>query len=108
MGRNVVWSSIRRLERRNTGSNPVDPIYKEGDKMEEVKVYTTPMCIHCKLVKEYLDEKGIEYESIDLLKNEDEVKIFTEKTQQMSVPVTMLGDKFVIGFDRKQIDRLLK
>ena len=76
--------------------------------MTNIKIYTTPICAYCKMVKDYLKERGFEYEECDVSKD---VKMRTEmfdKTHQMGVPVTEINGKFIIGFRKDEIDKALK
>ncbi len=34
-----------------------------------VKVYSTPTCPYCKMVKEYLSSRGVSYEDMDVSSN---------------------------------------
>ncbi len=72
-----------------------------------VKVYSTPTCPWCKKAKAYLQEKGIEFESIDVSSDEKAQKEMIEKSGQMGVPVLDIGGKIVIGFDKEKIDEIL-
>lgn len=65
--------------------------------MNKVKVYTTPTCIYCHALMDWLDSKGIEYVEMDATKEKD-IK---------TVPVTVIGDKRIVGFDRPAIKRAL-
>ena len=65
--------------------------------MEKIKVYTTPTCIYCHALMDWLDEKGIEYVEMDATKEPD---IDT-------VPVTVIGEERIVGFDRPAIKRAL-
>lgn len=62
-----------------------------------VKVFTTPTCVYCHALMEWLDEQGIEYE---------EVSASSDPTIS-AVPVTEIGDKRIIGFDRRAIKKAL-
>ena len=62
-----------------------------------IKVYTTPTCIYCHALMDWLDELGVEYEEIDA---RDVEGIAT-------VPVTETGDKRIVGFDRPAIKKAL-
>jgi glutaredoxin-like YruB-family protein len=75
--------------------------------MPKVKIYTTPFCPFCKLAKEYLKEKGIEFEEIDVSKDEEAAKEMIQKSGQMGVPVIEIDGKIVVGFDKEKIDQLL-
>ena len=75
--------------------------------MPKVKIYTTPACPFCVMAKQYLKEKGIEFEEIDVSKNEKAAKEMVEKSGQMGVPVIEIDGKIVIGFDKEKIDEIL-
>jgi len=75
--------------------------------MKKVKIYTAPGCPFCVLAKEYLKEKGFEFEEIDVSKDEKAVQEVIEKTGQMGVPVLEINGEIVIGFDKERIDQLL-
>ena len=60
------------------------------------------------MVKEYLKEKGIEFEEIDVGSNKEKAQEMVEKSGQMGVPVLEIGEKIVIGFNKEKIDALLK
>ncbi len=65
--------------------------------MSKVIVYTTPTCIYCHALMDWLDEKGIEYVEKDATKEKD----------ISTVPVTVIGDERIVGFDRPAIKRAL-
>ncbi len=74
----------------------------------KIKVYTTPTCAFCPAVKKFLDEKGVDYEEIDITQDEKEAEEMKEKTGQMGVPVTMMGEEIVIGYDKGKLEKLLE
>ena len=68
-----------------------------------IKIYTTPTCVYCHTLMDWLDELGVEYEEVNA-ENNPEIK---------SVPVTVFIDKegnetIVKGFNRPKIKKLLK
>ena len=63
-----------------------------------IKVYTTPTCVYCHALMDWLDEMGVEYEEIDATKEPD-IK---------AVPVTEINGKRIEGFDRPAIKKALK
>ncbi len=76
--------------------------------MKKIRVYSTPTCTYCVILKKYLGEKNIDYEEVDVSQNEEEQKRMVEKTGQMSVPVIEIDeDRFIIGFDREEIEKAL-
>jgi glutaredoxin len=54
-----------------------------------------------------LEEKGIEFEVVDVSVDLEAQKEMVEKTKQATVPVLDINGEFVVGFDRKRICELL-
>lgn len=75
--------------------------------MQEVKIYTTPTCPYCERLKSFLEEKNIGYTEFDLSQDAQKRQEIIEKTGQMGVPVTQIGEEFVIGFDPNKISQVL-
>ena len=73
-----------------------------------VTIYSTPTCVYCKTLKEYLTEKGIKYQEIDVSENEKELEKMVAISGQMGVPVIEINGDVVVGFDRQKIDEILK
>jgi glutaredoxin-like YruB-family protein len=71
---------------------------------DKVIVYTTPTCVFCKNVKGYLEDKGIAYESIDVLADADKAQEMIDKSGQMGVPVTDYKGTIIVGFDKAKLD----
>ena len=72
--------------------------------MAKVKVYSTPTCPWCVKVKEFLKEKNVEFENIDVSENEDAAKEMMEKSGQMGVPQIEINGKVIVGFDKEAIE----
>ena len=75
--------------------------------MKNVIIYSTPTCHFCHLAKDFFNEKGIKYTDYDVLADLEKRKEMVEKTGQLGVPVIVVGDEVVIGFDREEISSLL-
>ncbi len=74
---------------------------------EKVKVYSTPTCPYCVQVKEYLKNRGIEFEDFDIATDAKARLEMVEESGQMGVPVIIMGDEVVVGFDRFKLDNLV-
>ena len=70
-------------------------------------VFSTPACPYCFTLKEFLKGRNIEFEDIDVSKDEKEREEMVKKTGKLEVPVVEVGDKFVVSFDKKKICQLL-
>ena len=74
---------------------------------KKIKVYSTPTCPYCFTLKEFLREKGFEFEDVDVSQNEKALKELVEKTGQLGVPVIDIDGQIVIGFNKEKICELL-
>lgn len=75
--------------------------------MKSVKVYSTPSCPYCIKAKQYLDESGVEYESIDVATDQEKAQEMMSKSGQMGVPVIDIEGEIIVGFDKNKISRAL-
>lgn len=73
-----------------------------------VKIYSTPTCVYCKTLKEYLNKNKIEFQDIDVSKDEKELQEMIKLSGQMGVPVVNIDGEIIVGFDKQKIDNLLK
>lgn len=57
-------------------------------------------------MKEYLSQKGIDYEEVDVTSNGEARK---ELSQQkiMAVPVVKINEEYIVGFDKEKLDHIL-
>ncbi len=76
--------------------------------MADVKVYYSPTCPVCAKVKKYLDEKGVEYEQLDVVSDEDARDEMLEKSEQLAVPQIEINGKMIVGFDKNALESELK
>ena len=74
---------------------------------KKVVIYSTSTCPYCKRAKEYLSRKGISYTDIDVVQDREKAKEMTQKSGQMSVPVIIIDDEIVVGFNQALLDKLL-
>ncbi len=74
---------------------------------KKVVIYSTPTCPYCKRAKDYLSRKGISYTDINVAQDKEKAKEMTQKSGQMSVPVIIIDDEIVVGFNQVQLDKLL-
>jgi len=80
--------------------------------MPKIKIYSTPACVYCKMLKDYLKEKKIDFENIDVSTNQQAGKEMVAKSGQMGVPVTIITtddnkEEVIVGFDKGKINKLL-
>jgi glutaredoxin-like YruB-family protein len=75
---------------------------------KKVVIYSTPTCPHCKRAKGYLTEKGIAFTDYNVAKDRERAKEMIQKSGQMGVPVIMVDDQMVVGFNQSKLDELLE
>jgi glutaredoxin len=59
------------------------------------------------MVKEFLKEHNIEFKEVNVAEDAQARQEIMEKSGQSGVPVTEIGDKIIIGFDRDGLKRAL-
>lgn len=74
---------------------------------KEIIVYSTPDCAYCYTLKSYLESKGIAYREINIYTDEEERRKMEELSGQKNVPVTVIGDEVVTGWDKGKLNKLL-
>lgn len=72
-----------------------------------VKVYSTPTCPYCKLAKDFLKEKNIAFEDIDVAANSDAAQEMVKKSGQMGVPVLEINGQIIVGWNKSAIEEAL-
>lgn len=72
-----------------------------------VKIYSTPSCPYCVTLKNYLKDHGVNFEDIDVSKNEEALEEMIKSSDQMGVPVVDVDGQIVVGFDKEKINKLL-
>lgn len=64
-----------------------------------ITVFTTNTCAYCKMVKQYLSMKGKEFNVVNLDDDPAARQSLFEKTGAMTVPITQVGDEFIVGWN---------
>ena len=75
--------------------------------MPKVTVYSTPTCHFCHMAKDFFVSKGIVFEDFNVSTNLEKRKEMMDKSGQMGVPVIMIDDKLIVGFNKPKIIELL-
>ncbi len=83
-------------------------VEREGRKIKQVTLYTTPACSWCNTLKTYLNKNNIRYTEIDVSRNETAAQEMVRRSGQQGVPQTLIGGEMIVGFDKNRINRLLE
>ena len=75
--------------------------------MARVIIYTTPVCVFCKMAKAFFAEHGIAYQEKDVAADMHARAEMTQKSGQLGVPVIDIDGAMVIGFDKNKLTELL-
>ncbi|AIQ65598.1 glutaredoxin [Paenibacillus stellifer] len=74
--------------------------------MENVVVYTSTNCPHCKQVKSFLTEKGVAFEERNIEQNDDYAQQVWDMGMR-AVPVTVIGEHKIVGMNKTKFDKVL-
>jgi glutaredoxin 3 len=58
-------------------------------------------------VKEYLSQKNVTYTEYNVAQDKDKAREMVEKSKQMGVPVVIVDDTIVVGFNQTELEKLL-
>ncbi|MFH1162215.1 MAG: glutaredoxin family protein [Candidatus Jorgensenbacteria bacterium] len=76
--------------------------------MPNVTIYSTPACVYCKMAKKFFDQHKVAYEERDVVTDMQAREEMIAKSGQLGVPVIVVGDAVVVGFDKGKLIELLK
>ncbi|MCC7500416.1 glutaredoxin family protein [Candidatus Nomurabacteria bacterium] len=71
--------------------------------MKNVTIYTTPTCHFCKMAKDFFAEKNVEFTAFDVTTDAAKREEMIQMTGQLGVPVIVIGEDIMVGFDRAKI-----
>ncbi|MFW5853349.1 MAG: glutaredoxin family protein [Patescibacteria group bacterium] len=74
---------------------------------KKVVIYSTPSCQYCNLAKDFFRENDIPFEDYDVMTDEAKRAEMVEKSNQMGVPVIVIGEEVIIGFDKSRLAEML-
>lgn len=74
--------------------------------MKSVRVYSTSFCGYCVLAKRLLNQRGIEFEEIDVSGDHEARMSLVRATGRRTVPQIFIGDEAIGGFEElRALDR---
>ncbi len=78
-----------------------------GTRHPKVVIFTTPTCGFCRQAKRYFREKNIRFTEVDVTRNPDGARDMVRRTGQQGVPVILINNRPIVGFDKPKINQLL-
>ncbi|WP_407493919.1 glutaredoxin 3 [Pseudooceanicola sp. MF1-13] len=67
--------------------------------MKPVTIYTTPICGFCAAAKRLLDQKGVAYDEIDVMRDAEKKQEMMNRAGRHTVPQIFIDDQHVGGCD---------
>jgi glutaredoxin len=74
---------------------------------QDVYVFDAYWCPYCKKVKEMLARYNIRYTSIETTNNSRARAFMAQHFNTTAIPVTVIDDTFVLGFDERRLKQVL-
>lgn len=72
-----------------------------------IKLYTTPTCPYCKLVKDYFKERNADYSEVDVANDSSAANEMVKLSGQMGVPVIDVDGRVIVGWNKNALDEVL-
>jgi len=72
-----------------------------------VIMFSTPTCSFCNTAKRYFRENKIRFKDIDVSRDLAAARDMQKRTGQTGVPVILINNRPVVGFDKNKIDKML-
>ncbi len=79
----------------------------EPKKQPKVIIFTTPTCSFCNQAKRYFREKKIKFRDVDVSRDARAAADMQRRTGQSGVPVILINNRPIIGFDKPKINQML-
>jgi glutaredoxin len=73
----------------------------------KVIVFTQQDCPPCVWVKNFLSERGVEFEERNIDSASSIARELTQKYRSQSTPTIVIGDEVLIGYDPERLVQLL-
>ncbi len=72
-----------------------------------ITIYSTPVCHFCHMAKDFFKEHNIAYVERDVASDQAARAEMIDLSGQMGVPVIVIGDDLIIGFDESKVKEIL-
>ena len=76
--------------------------------MAQVTIYSTPSCVYCKMAKEFFKSKNIAVTEHNVAEDDAAREEMLQKSGQMGVPVIDINGTIVVGFNKPEVEALLR
>ena len=73
----------------------------------KVKIYSTPVCVYCRMAKEVFKKNNVEFEEVNVAVDRQAAEEMVMKSHQMGVPVIDIDGEIFLGFNRRDLEEKL-
>jgi glutaredoxin-like YruB-family protein len=77
------------------------------DAAKKIIVFTQATCPPCHALKDYLTQKGIQYEERDVGRDPAAVQELVNTYKSRTTPTLVVDGEVIVGFDPERLDQLL-
>jgi glutaredoxin len=75
--------------------------------MEKIRIFSQPTCPACNELKEYLKNKGVEFEDYNILADNKALEEMLHVHKVRVTPLLIIGNDRMIGFNPDELEGLL-
>lgn len=75
--------------------------------MKNVTIYSTATCHFCQAAKAFFKENNVAYTDYNVGTDIAKRQEMIQKSSQMGVPVILVGDEMIVGFNEPRLRQLL-
>lgn len=75
--------------------------------VKHVRIFSTPSCPYCDMVKDFLKENGVKFKEVNVQEDRKAAQEIVKRSGQMGVPVIEIDGELVVGFDEVKLRKLL-
>ena len=75
--------------------------------METVTIYSTPSCHFCHMAKDFFKENNVAFQDFNVAEDMVKRQEMVTKSGQLGVPVIIIGNNLIVGFNKPKIAELL-
>jgi glutaredoxin 3 len=77
-------------------------------KAQKIRLFVKPFCGWCHEAKDWLDERGVTYEELDVISNRSAWKEMVQISGQTLAPVIDVDGEVLADFDTDQLEKFWK
>lgn len=74
--------------------------------MAKATIYTSSTCPYCTMAKDYLKEKGVDFDEKNV-QTDAEARSELMAKGYTGVPVILIGGEEIVGFDKARLEKIL-